>query len=290
MHAWRLTIIALSVTLLMLPTPVANGAAAATGSIAVRLHACPAPMRPLDLDPAACPLAPDVADLRIFVLGGGGNQRDLTDATREGDTFTWTGLPFAEYLLQPSALAPGYDRYLIPGRRGLNLAPDLGYSVSPNEGYLLPLDAAHPAYDLDLYVFRAAESAGSLRLGARFWQCPPGVAAAPDMRDLGCVSLSAPPPGFELEIAGAGAQSPLRLTQATPEAGGFQSWGAVPGGEYRVTARLPAETPGYAVRSYDPGVRVQLLSDHSGYALVFLLGAGARPAPSNAALDVYVLS
>ena len=290
MYALRLAIIALSVALLTLSTPLANGAAAATGSIAVRLHACPAPMRPLDLDPAACPLAPDVADPRIFVVGSGANQRDLADATREGDTFTWSGLPFAEYVLQPSALAPGYDRYLIPGRRGLNLAPDLGYSASPNEGYLLPLDSAHPAFDLDLYVFRASERAGSLRLGARFWQCPPGVAAAPDMRDLGCAALTAPPPGFELEIAGAGLAAPLRLAQATPEAGGFQSWGAVPGGEYRVTARLPAGTPGYAMRSYDLGVRVQLLSDHSGYALVFLLEVGALPAPSKAVLDVYVLS
>jgi hypothetical protein len=289
MHTWRCATIALFLVLLAIPTPITSSAAAATGSIAVRLHACPAHMRPLDLDPAACPLDPDVAEVAIFVVGSGVNQRDLSDAAREGDAFIWSGLPFADYVLKVSAFAPGYDRYLVPGRRGLNLSPDLGYSDGPNEGYVLPLDGAHPAYDLDLYAFRAYEGGGSLRLGLRFWQCPPGVAAAPDMRDRGCTAVSSPPPGFALEIAGAGVPSPLRLEQATAEEDGFGIWGTIPGGEYRITARLPAGTPGYAVRSYDPGVRVQLLSDHSGYALVFLLDAGALPAPTQAMLDVYLL-
>lgn len=262
---------------------------APTGNIAVRLHACPEQMRPLDFDAAACPLDADVADLQIFVIGSGANRRATADAMREGDALVWDDLPFGEYVVQPKQLAAGYDRYLIPGQSGLNISPDLGYSVGPNEGYLLPLDAAHPTYTIDLYVFHAYESAGALRLGVRFWQCPDGVAAAPDMRGLGCAVLPAPPPGFDIEVAGAEIARPLSLAQAIAEAGDRWSWGDVPGGEYRVTARLLADSPGYAVRAYDPGVRVKLLSDHSGYALAFLLAPGALPAPTQATLDVYLL-
>jgi len=259
------------------------------GTIAVRLHACPAHMRPLDLDAEACPLDPDAANLQIAATVGGVNRHDLSDATPEGDALVWSGLPFAVYVLQVRDFAPGYDRYLIPGRSGLNIPPDLGYTASPNEGYLLPLDAAHPSYLLDVYVFRTYESAGALRLDMRLWQCPPGVAAAPDMRDRGCVALPAPPAGFDLQVAGAAVRDPLQLAQAAAHDDGDLGWDDVPGGEYRITARLPADMSGYAVRSYDPGVRVHLLSDHSGYALVFLLQAGALPAPSEATLDVYLL-
>ena len=269
------------------PASVVSTITEDTGKIAVRLHACPAHMRPLDLDTAACPLDPDVANVQIGASRGGANHHDLSDATPEGDALAWSGLPFTVYVLQVRDLTPGYDRYLIPGRRGLNISPDLGYTVSPNEGYLLPLDAAHPSYLLDVYVFRGYESVGALRLDVRFWQCPPGVAAAPDMRDHGCGALPAPPAGFDLQLAGAGIE--LQLAQAAADDDGDLGWDDVPGGEYRITARLPAYMPGYAVRSYNPGVRVQLLSDHSGYALVFLLEGGALPAPSEATLDVYLL-
>jgi hypothetical protein len=271
------------------PAPVVSTSTEDEGTIAVRLHACPAHMRPLDFDAAACPLNPDAANLQVAASSGGANRRDLSDATPEGDALAWGGLPFAEYALQVRDFAPGYDRYLIPGRSGLNISPDFGYTASPNEGYLLPLDATHPSYLLDVYVFRAYESAGALRLNVRLWQCPPGIAAAPDMRGHSCVALSAPPAGFDLQVAGEGVGDPLQLAQAAADDDGDLGWDDVPGGEYRVTARLPPDMPRYAVRSYDPGVRVQLLSDNSGYALVFLLEAGALPAPSEATLDVYLL-
>ena len=252
------------------------------GSVSVRLLACPAGMRPLDFDPAACTPDPNVADLQIFVAGSGENRRNLAGARQEGESFVWDGLPFGEYVIQPMRLAAGYDRYLIPAlSRGLNIAPDMGYSVSPNEGYLLPLDAEHPRYHLDVYGFRAFQGSGSARVGVRFWQCPPGVAAAPDMRDRDCAALAAPSAGFRLEIAGAGVASPLRLDAAAPDSGGTLGWDDVPNGEYRLTSQLPVGTPGYAVRSYDPALRVRLLSDHSGYALVLDPGA--------VTLDFYLL-
>lgn len=270
--------------------PLAGSAVAVSrldqGTVAVVLHDCPAGMRPLEFQPAACHDDASVADLQIFVLGSGENRRDLTEATRDGARFTWDDLPFGEYVLQATRFAEGYDRYLIPSLRdGLNIAPDMGYTAGPNEGYLLPLDAEQTAYGLDVYVFRPFAGSGAARLDARFWQCPAGVSAAPDMRDLGCAPLAGPPAGFSLEIAGSGTPHPLRLEQATGGANGSLGWSDVPSGEYRLTAQLPARTPGYAVRSTDPALRVMLLSDHTGYALILDPG---RPS-GVAALDIFLL-
>lgn len=257
-----------------------------SGEIVVTLHVCPAGMRPLDFQPAACPTDPTVADLQIFILGSGEHRRDLTEATRDGAIFTWDDLPFGEYVLQAAQFAEGYDRYLIPSlREGLNIAPDMGYTAGPNEGYLLPLEAEQTAYGLDVYVFRPFAGSGAAWLDLRFWQCPAGVSAASDMRDRGCTPLASPPAGLSLEITGSGVPHPLRLEQATIGASGDLGWSDVPSGEYRLTAQLPAGTPGYAARSTDPALRVMLLSDHSGYALILDPG---RPR-GNAALDIYLL-
>ncbi len=261
---------------------------AGEGSIAVQLRACPAGMSPLDFEPARCASDAEVADLRIFVLGSGENRRNLDEATHDGDVFTWDGLPFGEYVLQATGFAPGYDRYLIPGFSGLNISPDLGYGVSPNEGFILPLDAAHPAYALDVYVFRTFAGEGAARVNVRFWECAPGVPAAPDMRGLDCAALAAPPEGFALEFGGVAARRPFDLEGVTSGDGGL-GWDDVPSGEYRLTARLPAGIQGYAVRSYDDALRVHLLSDRSGYALV-LDPVDATPEAAGAvSLDVYLL-
>lgn len=260
-----------------------------TGSIAVQLLACPVGMRPLDLDEPACAPDSDVADLQIFVLGSGKETLTLSDATQESDVFTWGGLPFGEYLLQATAFAPGYDRYLIPGLDGLNISPDLGYSASPNEGFVLPLDATRPRYALDVYVFQHFAEAGSARLDVRFWQCASGVTAAPDMRGLDCAALAAPPAGFALELSGAAAPIPITLDDATSDDRGRLGWDTVPSGEYRLISRLPAGIAGYAVRSYDPSLRVQLLSDRSGYALVLDVGQATPGFGVTFELDVFFL-
>jgi len=245
-------------------------------------------MRPLDLEPTACSPNSTAIALLLGAASAAGNRPHPVPAPHDDAVLAWSGVPFGTYVLKATGFAPGYDRYVIPGRTGLNIPPDLGYTAGPNEGYLLPLDAAHPRYDFDVYVFRAFAATGSVRLGVRLWQCPAGVTAAPEMRDLGCVVLDVAPPTFTLEISGRGGA--FRLDQATTDSGGFLTWGDVPRGEYVLKAQLAQGMSGYAVRSHGSGIRLQLLSDRSGYVLV--LGPGiATPPPltEDAAIDVYLL-
>ena len=131
------------------PTPM-------LGEVAVVVYDCPAGMRPETIEPALCRYTTGpLIDLRLApVVANDFEQRSLGDARLDGEVYVWDGLPFATYVLQARALAEGYDRYLIPGQEGLNTPPELGYTISPNEGYLLPIDAAVPGCDLPVYVFR----------------------------------------------------------------------------------------------------------------------------------------
>jgi hypothetical protein len=243
-------------------------------------------MRPLDLDPAGCPIDPTAASLTVFPTSDAQEGAVRRDPVRQGTTMIWHDVPFGPWVLKVMEFAPGYDRYLIPGRSGLNAPPDLGYTEGPNEGYLLPIDAAYPRYDFDLYVFRAFTATGTVRLAVRLWQCPAGVVATPEMSNLGCEGLAAAPPGFRLRIMGRGGE--FALGPATPNSSGHIEWGAVPRGEYMLQADLNAGATGYAVRSEDAAARVHLLSDRSGYALI--LGSGtATPTPAAVAIDVYLL-
>ena len=109
-----------------------------------------------------------------------------------------------------------------------------------------------------------------------------------DARSVGCIALDVAPPKFALEISGQ--DGAFRLDQATTDSCGFLTWGDVPRGEYVLKAQLAQGMNGYAVRSHGSGIRLQLLSDRSGYVLV--LGPGiATPPPvtEEAAIDVYLL-
>jgi hypothetical protein len=126
------------------------------GEVAVAVYDCPAGMRPETVDPGQCQYTTGpVVDLRLVQLGGGDFEpRSLREARLDGELYVWDELPFDEYVLQTQSLAEGYDRYLVQGLEGLNTPPELGYTISPNEGYIIPLDAETPAYELPVYVFR----------------------------------------------------------------------------------------------------------------------------------------
>ncbi|MDQ3781087.1 MAG: cupin domain-containing protein [Chloroflexota bacterium] len=138
------------------PSPA--GATATSGEIGVAIYDCPAGMRPDTLDPAICPYTTGpVIDLRLKRFEAGSEtQLALRDAQLVDELYVWDRLPFGEYILQAKELGPGYDRFLIPGLTGLNTRPELGYTISPNEGYLLTLDAEQPIFELPVYVFRPA--------------------------------------------------------------------------------------------------------------------------------------
>ena len=137
--------------------PAPAGATATSGEIGVALYDCRPGMRPETLNPDRCQytIGP-VVDLRLNQFDAGiETQLALRDARLVDELYVWDRLPFGEYLLQAKELGSGFDRFLIPGLTGLNTPPELGYTISPNEGYLLTLDAEHSVYELPVYVFRS---------------------------------------------------------------------------------------------------------------------------------------
>ena len=232
------------------------------GEITVQILACPAGMRPLDLEPTACSPNATAIALLLGAASAAGNRPHPVPAPHDDAVLTWSGVPFGTYILKAKEFAPGYDRYFIPGRTGLNIPPDLGYTSGPNEGYLLPLDAEHPRYDLDVYVFRAFAVTGTVRLGVRLWQCPAGITAAPEMRDLNCVALDVAPPNFAFKSA-AEVENSGSIRHQAVMTGSWRGWLSHEA-NIVITARLAADVNEYAVRAHGSGIRLQVLSDRSG--------------------------
>jgi len=244
------------------PPPVA------TGAISLAPYACPVGMRPETLDLGACAPAPDVMALQLFVPGSGANRRTSADATVADGVFTWDGLPFGEYVVQATDLAPGYDRYVIPGLGGLNAGtapPQRGYTVSPNEGHLLSLDPAAPRPDLGVYAFRAAATPGPATLGLFLQTCPPGVVAAPDLRQAGCLPIDPFAVGFDVRLDADELPRPLTLADALATDAGGYLWEGLPYANYTLSVTLPPGYDGYALRSYRTDFSVTPLDDRTGY-------------------------
>ena len=295
----------------LLPDPSAGGGGPESGSIAVTVHACPPGMAPADLDPAACPPGP-VADLDLFVLGTGAGRRGPGDAERRGDALVWGDLADGTWVVKVDRFAVGFDRYRVPGGSPLNGPDDAGLTSGPNEGYLVPVSAGAPPAALDLYVFRAPlpatpplsptaagtpagsvplPAAGRVAVQVRVWQCPPGVAAAADMRALGCRALESRPDGLDLALRGgrlAAANVAPRIADATPVPGGLLPLATLPAGDYTASATLPATAGGYALRSADARATVTLLENRTGYEVDL---DPAAPGPDGPViLDLYLLA
>jgi hypothetical protein len=130
------------------PAPPATAAAeapatAGEGTITVQVYSCPPGMSAQTVAAAAC--APTVEDFDITVSGGS-LQAPLTlaDATAAESAFTWSGLPFGDYLIAEAVLPAGATTYILSARNT---------SGDPNTGYRVTLDAATPELTVRIYNF-----------------------------------------------------------------------------------------------------------------------------------------
>jgi len=105
--------------------------AAGQGTITVQVYSCPPGMTAETVAAAAC--APTVEDFDI-IISGENLQTPLTlaDATADGSSFTWSGLPDGDYLIAEAVLPAGATTYILSARdtRG---DPDTGYQLTLDE-------------------------------------------------------------------------------------------------------------------------------------------------------------
>src|SRR5215217_1043617 len=110
----------------------ATGTRAATGqgAITVQVYSCPPGMTAETVAAAAC--APTVEDFDI-IISGEALQAPLTlgDATAGQSSFTWSGLPYGDYLIAEAVLPTGAATYVLSAK---------DTSGDPATGYRVTLD------------------------------------------------------------------------------------------------------------------------------------------------------
>jgi hypothetical protein len=121
-------------------TPAAT---AGQGAITVQVYTCPPGMTAETVAAAAC--APTVEDFDITISGDAlDGPLTLGDATAVEGSFTWSGLPFGDYLIAEAVLPAGSTTYILSAR---------DTSGDPNTGYRVTLGAATPELSVRIYNF-----------------------------------------------------------------------------------------------------------------------------------------
>jgi hypothetical protein len=126
-------------------TPVAGtpAATAGQGSITVQVYTCPPGMTAETVAAAAC--APTVEDFDIIISGETlESPLTLGDATGDGRSFTWSGLPYGDYLIAEAVLPAGATTYILSAR---------ATTGDPDTGYRVTLDEANPELGVRIYNF-----------------------------------------------------------------------------------------------------------------------------------------
>jgi hypothetical protein len=129
--------------------PPAETAAAETattdgqGTITVQVYSCPPGMTAENVAAATC--APTVEDFDIIVSGESlATPLTLGDATAGESAFTWSGLPFGDYLIAEAVLPAGATTYVLSARNT---------SGDPETGYRVTLDETTPELTVRIYNF-----------------------------------------------------------------------------------------------------------------------------------------
>lgn len=247
--------------------------ASATASITVRVYNCPAPMTPETLAGDFCEAAE--GDYQVEVTGADDLLLDLSDATAEGNAFTWSGLPLGEegeatFAVAETVLPAGYTTYLIVG----------GQVGEPNTPYETTLDAD---LDAELAIYNFQESAGGGAIDITGYICPAAESSAEECQANGTIALD----GVVI-LSDEGGED---LTPANAERNGdTYSWPILPLGTYFLLAgeANPNLVPeGYELLSvagtiggFDGGYTIELTAENPRASVaVYLVAEGGEPEP-----------
>lgn len=263
------------------------------------------------LDVESCPpgtTLPEIQAVGCDAVSSGfeatlsGDQLDspltLAQADFTSDQPRWVGLPGGSYLLTFNALPNGHDTSYVFA------TPDQGTAVSrvgdSLAGFAFSLGPAttgeNGAVVLHSFFVTSGEPAAvsgaagqPVTIGVVVWDCPPGVVAMPDMTGAGCAITDPNASKLNLTLVGAALATPLILSDASAGGGNSWFWGGVPLGDYTLTATLPPNSSGYAVRATGFSGAIRPLRDGTGYAMTLDEGLFSQVQERRIDLDVYLL-
>ena len=113
------------------------------GALTVQVYTCPPGMDAETVAAAAC--APTVEDFDIIISGDSlESPLTLGDATVGAESFTWSDLPYGNYLIEEAVLPAGSTTYILSAR---DTAGD------PNTGYRVTIGAANSELTVRIYNF-----------------------------------------------------------------------------------------------------------------------------------------
>jgi hypothetical protein len=258
-------------------------------------------MRPGESNTTLCPPDFNAVELTLVEVLPGGDERELGPPAAAETSLEWAGLPVGDFVLRATGFGPGLDRFFIAGLPGTAGTASGGYPAGP-DGYLVPITATDPMYQLDVYAFSSEdelppatpvirttavavrqEDGGSV--GVRMFACP--TVGLLSFDPVGCAPASPP---FDISLASAELGVPLTLATATLDASGYLTWTDLAPGAYVLQVpQMPAGTVAYFVIE---SPRVTLLPDGTGYAvavdeggeplLIDIYAVGPEPAPPSA--------
>lgn len=200
------------------PVPTATPQPTATpgpqGAIQLMVRNCPEGMTIENLVADACQIAQ--GEFGVTLTAPDGRQLTLADATSDGMSYRWAGLPLGTYGLVEAPLPPGYESYFIPGSAAVGGSPESGYTVT--------LDESAPEIGLTIYNLRPLMR-GSVTV--LVYACPASVTEGQES-PANCPPMQVG--GYDFQLTGP-IPAPLSVAAAAPAPGGFV-WTDLPFGTY----------------------------------------------------------
>lgn len=218
------------------PATVTQSAPAESGeaSITITTYTCPAGITLETLDPDACSLDPGAAQ---WTLSGSSLASPLPwgMATEDhGPGYSWTGLAYGEYIIDPDVLPEGVENYAIAGSANAS---------RQDTGVFVTLGADEPHVRLSIYLFSAgsdvAPPAVSGAVEVVFYDCQPGMTpdtfdpslCSPMEQGFGNVTLT---PGSDVDPSALPGGPIFTITSGANLGGGAFQIADLPPGTYLV--------------------------------------------------------
>ena len=124
-------------------TEATAASASGAGTIVIQIYTCPPGMDAQTVAAAVC--APTSDDVDVTLSGENlTTALTLADATPGAGTFTWSGLPYGDYIIAETTMPAGSTTYILSAANT---------SGDPSTGYRVTLDEATPELSARIYNF-----------------------------------------------------------------------------------------------------------------------------------------